>query len=71
MKVEIIRHFINDTKEYGYYLVDNTFVVQNANDYKAIPFFSNLSVENCVTSITENAKQEIRKAVQNEKNPKL
>lgn len=64
MKVEIIRHFINDNKEYGYYLVDNKIVVQNDNDYKAIPFLSNQSVEKCVTSITENAKQEIKKAVE-------
>lgn len=66
MTVKILKHFVSDGKEYGYYLVDGTFVVQNENDFKAIPFLNNQSIKDCLINITEKAKEEINRSVQYE-----
>lgn len=63
MKIEIIKHFENEYGEFGYYLVDGDLIVQNKEEYKAIPFFVGSRIKDSLCGVTAYTKEEIKKAV--------
>lgn len=65
--VTIIRHFHNNGIEYGYYLVDKTLVVKNGDEYKAIPFFRNTPIKECVVDVTDKVIDAIKQKVEQER----
>lgn len=63
MKIEIIKYFVKDGVEYGYYLVNGSIVVQNGKDYKVIPHFLGRTVKDSISDVTEKTKDEIRRVL--------
>lgn len=69
MEIKIIQHFVSkDTNwEYGYYLVNDTIVIQNGDHWRAVPHCYNQLIMECLSPITQKAKDAIKKAIEDEK----
>lgn len=65
MEVVIIKHFIN--KEFnwegGYYLVNETIVIQNGEHWSAVPHMYNKPIMECLCDITQKTKDAIKEAL--------
>ena len=64
MEVTILNHFINDGREYGEYYVSHNnvkhLVVQNEDDYKAIPHLYKHKVSECISSVRKEVIDAIK-----------
>lgn len=68
MKVVIIKHFVDEELnwECGYYLVNGIIVVQNGEHWRAIPHMYNASIMECLSNITQKAKDAIKETLAKE-----
>lgn len=48
----------------GVYYYNNTLIVQNGGEYKAVPFYCGKSIKDCVSSLTPKAIKLIKEALE-------
>lgn len=48
----------------GVYYYNNTLIIQNGGEYKAVPFYCEKSIKDCVSSLTPKAIELIKEALE-------
>lgn len=71
MKVKILKHFVNESREYGEYYVEHDgstcLVIQNESDYKAMAHLRGHCIKDCLLNIRQEVIDAIKQEIENSK----